>query len=187
MKIGDVKYKFSQGDSAGRRLRQRIDYLFFWSHRPNPDGTIGKTCLSQWFDAGFEIDGIHYRTAEHYMMTEKARLFEDSIALTEIRSATHPRQVQILGRKIQNFQETVWNEHRFQIVVNGNIAKFQQNPLLKEFIVSTKDQIIVEASPDDKIWGIALGANHPNIDDPNCWQGLNLLGFALMEARTSCD
>jgi predicted NAD-dependent protein-ADP-ribosyltransferase YbiA (DUF1768 family) len=65
MNIDDVKYKFSQGD--------RINYLFFWSHRPNPDGTIGKTFLSQWFDASFEIDGIHYPTAEHYMMAEKTR------------------------------------------------------------------------------------------------------------------
>jgi ribA/ribD-fused uncharacterized protein len=179
MNISDVKDKFNQGD--------RIDYLFFWSHRSNPDGSIGKTCLSQWFDASFEIDGIHYQTAEHYMMAEKARLFDDPIVLTEILAATHPRQVQILGQKIQKFQETVWQEHRFQIVVNGNIAKFQQNPLLKEFILSTKDQILVEASPDDKIWGIGLSFNDPNIEDPNCWQGLNLLGFALMEARASCE
>jgi hypothetical protein len=76
MNIADVKYKFSQGD--------RLDYLFFWSHRSNPDGSISKTCLSQWFNTGFEIDGIHYQTAEHYMMAEKARLFEDPIVLTEI-------------------------------------------------------------------------------------------------------
>jgi ribA/ribD-fused uncharacterized protein len=71
--------------------------------------------------------------------------------------------------------------------VNGNIAKFQQNPLLKEFILSTKDQILVEASPDDKIWGIGLSSNDPHIEDPNCWRGLNLLGLALMEARASCE
>jgi hypothetical protein len=29
MNISDVQDKFSQGDSAGRRLRQRIDYFFF--------------------------------------------------------------------------------------------------------------------------------------------------------------
>jgi hypothetical protein len=51
MNISDVQYKFSQGDSA----RQRINYLFFWSHRANPDGSIGKTCLSKWFDASFAL------------------------------------------------------------------------------------------------------------------------------------
>jgi ribA/ribD-fused uncharacterized protein len=98
--------------------------LFFWSHRPNPDGTIDKTCFSQWFDASFEVNGIRYPTAEHYMIAEKARLFDDRIILAEILAAQHPRQAQILGQKTQNFQEEVWHAHRFQIVVDGNIAKF---------------------------------------------------------------
>lgn len=49
-----------------------IKYLFFWGHQPNKDGTIGKSCLSQWWESDFEIEGIIYNTAEHYMMAEKA-------------------------------------------------------------------------------------------------------------------
>ena len=132
----------------------------------------------------FEIDGIRYQTAEHYMMAAKARLFEDRIILPEILAANHPRQTQTLGRKIQGFQETIWNEHRFQILVFGNLAKFQQNSLLTEFILSTQDRILVEASADDRIWGIGLAADNPNIENPYLWQGTNLLGFALMEVRS---
>ena len=55
----------------------------------------------------FEIDGIRYQTAEHYMMAAKARLFDDRIILPEILAANHPRQTQTLGRKIQGFQETI--------------------------------------------------------------------------------
>ncbi|WP_373545819.1 NADAR family protein [Chamaesiphon sp.] len=176
MNINKIKDRFDRGES--------LDYLFFWSHRPNPDGAVGKTCFSQWFEASFEIDGISYKTAEHYMMAAKARLFDDRIILPEILAANHPRQTQILGRKIQGFQETIWNEHRFQIVVDGNVAKFQQNPLLTEFILNTQDRILVEASPDDRIWGIGLAADNPNIKNPHLWQGNNLLGFALMEVRS---
>ena len=176
MNIGDIQDRFDRGEP--------LDYLFFWSHRPNPDGSIGKTCFSQWFEASFEIDGIHYRTAEHYMMASKARLFDDRIILTEILAAQHPREAQKLGQKIQNFQEEVWNAHRFQLVVDGNIAKFRQNHLLSEFILSTQDQILVEASPDDRIWGIGLAADNPGIKNPHLWQGSNLLGFALMEVRS---
>ena len=99
MNICEIKDRINRGE--------QIEYLFFWSHRPNPDRNIDKTCFSQWFDASFELNGIRYQTAEHYMMAEKARLFDDRIILAEILAAKHPRQAQILGQKIQNFQEEV--------------------------------------------------------------------------------
>lgn len=48
-------------------------FLFFWGHQPNQDGSIGKSCLSQWWMAPFEIQGLTYLTTEHWMMAEKAR------------------------------------------------------------------------------------------------------------------
>lgn len=40
-----------------------------------------------------------------------------------------------------------------------------------------------EASPRDRIWGIGLAEDDPQASSPRTWRGLNLLGFALMEAR----
>ncbi len=54
-------------------LRQEIeagntfDFTFFWGHTPPKNGSINKSCFSQWFELGFEIDGVHYPTAEHWM------------------------------------------------------------------------------------------------------------------------
>lgn len=47
----------------------------------------------------------------------------------------------------------------------------------------TADRVLVEASPVDAIWGIGLAASDPLAAEPATWQGLNLLGFALMEVR----
>jgi ribA/ribD-fused uncharacterized protein len=74
-------------------------------------------------------------------------------------------------------------EHRYAIVVDANTAKFGQNPPLRDFLLGTGERVIVEASPTDRIWGIGLAASDERAADPAQWRGLNLLGFALMQAR----
>lgn len=160
-----------------------VDYFFFWGHTAKDKNTVGKECLSQWYPAGFEIDGIRYPTAEHYMMAEKARLFNDTDALDKILASTDPAEAKKLGRTVKDYRDDVWKQHRFEIVVRGNTAKFMQNETLNEFLQSTGDKVIVEASPRDRIWGIGMGASNPDASNPGKWKGLNLLGFALTAVR----
>jgi len=162
---------------------ERIKYLFFWGHQPSKDGRITASCLSQWWICNFEVDDIVYRSAEHWMMAEKARLFKDEEMLEKIINCDSPAEAKKWGRAVRDFIPEVWNDHRYEIVVNGNIYKFGQNEDLKEFLLTTKNRVLVEASPRDRIWGIGMGKNNENAENPEKWRGLNLLGFALMEAR----
>ena len=59
-------------------------YVFFWGHTRPADGIVGATCMSQWYPAPFEVDGVRYATAEHYMMAGKARVFDDRDMLGQI-------------------------------------------------------------------------------------------------------
>jgi ribA/ribD-fused uncharacterized protein len=158
-------------------------YLHFWGHQPESDGSIGKGCLSQWFEAPFDVDGRHYRTAEHFMMAEKARLFGDEDIRAQVLAARAPAEAKKLGRRVKGFTEQAWLEARFDIVVRGSTAKFGQNEALRAFLVCTGDRVLVEASPVDSIWGIGLACGADAAGDPRRWRGLNLLGFALMQAR----
>jgi ribA/ribD-fused uncharacterized protein len=63
-------------------------------------------------------------------------------------------------------------------------AKFIANPVLQEKLLSTGNKILVEASPYDDIWGIGMKEDDPDVENPKKWQGLNLLGQALMSVRT---
>lgn len=167
-------------------LRQqvgRVKFLAFWGHRPEPSGRIGTGCLSQWWSAAFDIDGVTYPSAEHYMMAAKARLFGDSAIEAKVLAARTPAEAKSLGRQIASFDEQVWLDRRFRIVVDGGFAKFSQNALLGAFLSGTADRVLVEASPLDRIWGIGLAAADPRVEQPDRWLGLNLLGFALMEVR----
>lgn len=159
-------------------------YLHFWGHRVNPGQAVTKACFSQWYEAPFVVDGVHYPTAEHFMMAEKARLFGDLANRSQVLQARTPGEAKALGRRVENFSEDLWTEHRFAIVVAANHAKFSQNTALKSFLMTTGDHVLVEASPVDSVWGIGLAADHPDAAAPARWQGLNLLGFALMEVRS---
>ncbi|MEU0168113.1 NADAR family protein [Streptomyces iakyrus] len=164
---------------AGARVR----YLHFWGHRPRPDGRIGASCLSQWWPAPFAVDGVVYATAEHWMMAEKARLFEDASAERAALAAGHPAEAKKAGRLVRGFDEATWARERFRIVVEGSVHKFGAHPDLLRYLLGTGDRVLVEASPVDRVWGIGLAASDEAAMDPERWRGPNLLGFALMEAR----
>jgi ribA/ribD-fused uncharacterized protein len=159
-------------------------YMFFWGHQPERDGRVGAGCLSQWWPADFTINDLSYATAEHYMMWRKATLFGDDAAAAEILTAAHPQIAKSLGRGVRDFDEATWVASRFEIVVEASVAKFGQNADLGDFLLRTGDRVLVEASPRDQIWGIGLGAKNDRATDPAQWRGRNLLGFALMEARS---
>jgi hypothetical protein len=161
----------------------QIDFLFFYGHTPKADGTIGAFCLSQWWIAPFEVDGITYKTAEHWMMAEKARLFKDEETLKAILALESPAEAKAAGRLIRRFDPAEWDAHKFDIVVEGNLHKFRQNEVLGGFLVGTGSRVLVEASPADAVWGIGMGADHSDAKEPDRWKGENLLGYALMEVR----
>jgi ribA/ribD-fused uncharacterized protein len=160
-------------------------YLFFWGYRPQADGSIGAGCLSQWWPVDFTVDGITFRSAEHYMMWRKAKLFGDEEPAERVVASGHPRQAKELGRAVRDFDDRVWTAERFGIVADASVAKFGQHPDLRGFLAGTSKRVLVEASPTDRIWGIGLAATDERAADPARWRGLNLLGFALMRARAT--
>lgn len=159
------------------------DFVFFWGHTDRKDTGIGKQCLSQWYPSPFTVDCVSYNCAEQYMMAEKAFAFGDEKAWNEVMSSYHPMTIKKLGRRIRNFNDYVWSCNRDEIVKTANLAKFSQNEKLKEFLLSTGDKILVEASLYDTIWGIGLDADSPDACSPRRWKGENRLGFILMEVR----
>jgi ribA/ribD-fused uncharacterized protein len=158
-------------------------FLHFWGHAPRRDGTLGPSCLSQWWPSPFTVDGVEYATAEHWMMAAKARLFGDREAENAAVGAANPALAKKAGRLVRGFDDAVWERERFGIVVAGGVHKFGQDAALRHFLLGTGERVLVEASPRDPIWGIGLATDDERAHDPARWRGLNLLGFALMEAR----
>lgn len=149
-------------------------YEFFWSN---------SSPFSNWYMSKFEMDDVEFNCAEQAMMYYKAILFNDDEAADKVMKATSPREQKALGRSVKNFDQTVWESKREDIMFDILFAKFSQNEHLKDALLKTGDRILVEASPYDRIWGIGLSEYDVRAADETKWQGLNLLGKTLNRVR----
>lgn len=157
--------------------------VYFWGHRNHNKNEVTKACLSQWWPCEFKVDGETYVSAEHWMMAEKARLFNAPEILQKILSTRKPGAAKAFGRQIIGFDQKIWDERKYDIVVQGNRHKFSQNKNLEAFLLGTKKRLLVEASPVDRVWGIGLAVDNEHCANPLKWKGQNHLGFALMSVR----
>ena len=135
--------------------------------------------LSQWYSCRFEENSIEFNSAEQYMMWRKAKLFGDIGVANKILDTANQATIKRLGRQVKNFDENLWCQHRVEIVIDGNMLKFQADKSLRERLLTTGDTILVETSPYDKIWGVG-STSKANI---KYWKGSNLLGQILMYVR----
>ena len=159
-------------------MRVTDKHVCFWSEWP-----------SNWHPAEFdiEVNGVmcHFHNTEQYFMYMKAIVFGDEEIAKQILENGDPKKVKALGRKVQNYDEKVWNDKRYQIMLKANVAKFSQNEDLKQLLLSPEYEGhgFVEASPYDKVWGVRMYESNPDIDNESKWKGLNLLGKVLDETR----
>jgi len=154
------------------QTQNKTQFTFFWG------GTF-----SQWAPSIFTIDGINFTHAEQYMMYKKAMLFSDTATAAEIMKATHPREQKALGRKVANFNKEEWEKNCKQYVYDANYAKFTQNEAMRKVLMNTGDTELVEASPEDFIWGIGLAEEDPRAQNKETWLGTNWLGEAITKVR----
>ena len=156
-------------------MRVTDKHVFFWGEWP-----------SNWFKCHFVAEGNEFFNSEQYFMWVKAKTFGDEEVADEIlKKGKNPKTAKELGRKVKNYDDAVWNEKRYQVMVDANLHKYSQNEELKGLLLNPelKGKGYVEASKYDTIWGVGLTEDNPLVDDEKNWLGTNLLGKALDEVR----
>lgn len=139
--------------------------------------------FSNWYLSTFVYMGITFNCSEQAMMWLKAMFFGDVDTAKEILAEPVPRKQKALGRKVKGFNKEVWDAVCVDLMVPVLVAKFQQDERCLAAMVESEGTELVEASPDDTIWGVGLEENDPRVLDRSQWLGSNLLGATLMRAR----
>jgi ribA/ribD-fused uncharacterized protein len=148
----------------------------------NPDEENGY--LSNWYPVEFTYADIRYSSMEQYMMYQKAVCFQDERTASLIRKTDDVAKIKALGRQVSGYDENTWNGVRQIVVYEGLLAKFSQNEELNRQLLATSDATLAECAVRDRVWGIGLSMNDPKRNDKANWKGQNLLGYALMMARS---
>lgn len=157
-----------------------LDAVYFWRPTERPYGVFSNWAITPFHDPQSDI---YFQSTEHYMMYYKAMLMEDPDMAKAIANTPTPKRARELGRKVRNWDEQKWVEHREQVMYDGILLKCRYHPQVAKLLINTNTKVIVEASPFDCIWGIGLRESDLRAKDPKKWKGKNLLGKSLMKVR----
>ena len=138
--------------------------LYFYSTREQPYG-----CFSNFSSHGFELDGRWWPTSEHYFQAQK---FVGTPHEEVIRLAPTPKVAANMGRERKRPLRADWEEVKDDVMRRAVRQKFEQHANLREILLATGDEEIVENAPGDYYWGCGADGS-----------GRNMLGQILMAGR----
>jgi ribA/ribD-fused uncharacterized protein len=137
--------------------------IYFYGTR----GTYG--CFSNFSRHGFELDGVWWPTNEHFFQAQKFAGTPHADAIREVKT---PRDAAKMGRDRSRPLRKDWEKVKEDIMRRGVLRKFETHGDIREILLSTEDEEIVENSPSDYYWGCGKDGS-----------GKNRLGVILMEVR----
>jgi hypothetical protein len=126
-------------------------------------------CFSNFSPHGFELDGFYWPTSEHYFQAQK---FAGTPHAEQIRKVKTPKDAAKMGRDRKRPLRSDWEQVKDDIMKKVVLCKFKTHADIRQVLLSTDNQLIVENSPTDYYWGCGVDGS-----------GKNRLGLILMEVR----
>lgn len=140
--------------------------IYFYGAASEPYG-----CFSNFSAHGFAADGYYWPTSEHFFQAMKfAGSAHDMEAV--LRTST-PKLAASVGRDRRRPLRPDWEVVKDDMMRRGVLLKFRQHPNIRQVLLGTDDEAIVENAPGDRYWGCGADGT-----------GLNRLGTILVETRT---
>lgn len=128
-------------------------------------------CFSNFAYYGFELDESWWPTSEHYYQSQKF-ITTDKEWCEKIKQVKTPKEAANMGRDRTHLLRPDWEEVKDEIMYKAVLKKFQTHQNIREILLSTGDELIVENSPVDYYWGCGADGS-----------GKNKLGQVLMAVR----
>lgn len=138
--------------------------IHFYSTREKPYG-----CFSNFSRHGIDLDGAWWPTTEHYFQAQK---FAGTPHVEEIRNASTPKLAATMGRDRSRPLRSDWEQVKDGIMERAVTRKFELHVEIREILLATGDELLIENAPNDYYWGCGRDGT-----------GKNRLGEILMRVR----
>jgi ribA/ribD-fused uncharacterized protein len=140
--------------------------IYFYSSQEERYG-----CFSNFSYHGFVLDELWWPTNEHYFQAQKF-VSTDPDWFEKIRTVETPSKSARMGRSREHPLRSDWEEVKDEIMQKVVLCKFQTHGDIREILLSTGDELIIDNSPVDYYWGCGKDGS-----------GKNKLGEILMAVR----
>ncbi|MCG9893830.1 MAG: NADAR family protein [Thermosynechococcaceae cyanobacterium MS004] len=129
-------------------------------------------CFSNFSPHSIELEGRIWPTTEHFYQAHKYLGSPDSFLYEQIFQAPTPEAAAALGRNPNYRIRPDWNVVKVEVMYRAVRTKFMTYTALRELLIQTGHEQIVENSPTDDYWGCGCSGT-----------GQNHLGKVLMRVR----
>lgn len=117
-----------------------------------------------------KLDGEIWKSSEHYYQFKKFEKTDPQYA-QKIRSALTPKDAKKLSMVNDKYPSN-WDNIKVEILKIAVRKKFESHIQLKKLLLSTGNEELIEANPDDYFWGEGEDGS-----------GKNIMGKILMKIR----
>lgn len=138
--------------------------IYFYVEREKPYG-----CFSNFSAHSFMLDELYWATSEHYFQAQK---FMGTPYLEKVRQTKTPKDAANMGRDRSFPLRLDWEQVKDDVMRKAVLQKFTTHADIREILLATGDEVLVENSPVDYYWGCGKDGS-----------GKNKLGQILMEIR----
>jgi N-glycosidase YbiA len=119
-----------------------------------------------------DLEGFTWPTSEHYYQAQKFFGTPFQYLCPIIRAAASPEHAAAIGRNPRYKVRPDWEQVKNEVMYTAVLTKFLSHDALKNQLLSTGNEPILENSPTDDYWGCGSDG-----------MGQNQLGKILMRVR----
>jgi len=108
---------------------------------------------------GIDLDGDHWPSVEHYYQAQK---FADADLQKLIRNAAKPVIAKNLADKNKTAIRPDWDAIKDEVMERAVRRKFELHAELRDLLLATGGEDLVEAAPTDHSWGVGRDGTGQN-------------------------